>query len=183
LCLSTRSTSKRHFVLGVPKFPQLGFPRLWGPITLHANLRLRLHLKQSYSPRRKLSNDMLHATCTWGNRVDSQLLMVGSQIANLTSSLSFGHNLCFICPNGSCKPILDTYVLIVFQWYNELFNPLGFDPCNYSLKIWESNMTPTPKVEAPLGVWRFIFSCFPSFPGFPLGPQHYKPLFWSQVQG
>jgi hypothetical protein len=27
--------------LGLPKFPKLGFPRLWGPIILGANLRLR----------------------------------------------------------------------------------------------------------------------------------------------
>ncbi len=54
--------------------------------------------------------------------------MVGSQIANLTPSPSFGHNLWFKCPNGSCKPILDIYVLRTFQWYNEIFNSMGFDP-------------------------------------------------------
>ncbi len=53
---------------------------------------------------------MWHATCTQGNQGDSQLLIVESQIDNLTPSLSFGHNLCFKCPNGSCKPILDIYV-------------------------------------------------------------------------
>jgi hypothetical protein len=82
---------------------------------------------------------MLHATCTQRNRGDSWLWMVGSQIANLTPDLSFGHNLCFKCPNGSCKFILDIYVLRGFQWYKELFNPMGFDPCNRFLKIWESN--------------------------------------------
>jgi hypothetical protein len=78
--------------------------------------------------------------------------MVGSQIGNLTPDLSFGPNLCFGCPNGLCKPILNMYILRVFQWYKELLNPLGFDPYNYSLKIWKSTRTPTPKVEAPLGV-------------------------------
>ncbi len=34
----------------------------------------------------------------------------------------------------------------------ELFNPLGFNPYNHSLKIRESIGSPTPKVEAPLGV-------------------------------
>jgi hypothetical protein len=29
---------------------------------------------------------------------------------------------------------------------------MGFDPCNRSLKIWESIKTPTPKVGAHLGV-------------------------------
>jgi len=95
---------------------------------------------------------MLHTICTQRNRVDSRLLVVGSQIANLTPNLSFGHNFCFKCPNGSCEPILDIYVSIAFQWYKELFEPLGFDPCDRSLNIRESTMIPTPKVEAPLGV-------------------------------
>jgi hypothetical protein len=37
------------------------------------------------------------------------------QIDNLTLELSFGHNLCFKCPNGSCESILDFYVLRAFQ--------------------------------------------------------------------
>jgi len=96
--------------MGVLKFPKLGLLRLWGPITLFADLRLRWDLKQSFSPCWELSNGMLHATYAHGNRVDSWLLMIGSQIANLTIGLSFGHNLCFRCPNGSCEPILDIYV-------------------------------------------------------------------------
>jgi hypothetical protein len=31
--------------------------------------------------------------------------VVGSQIGNLTPNLSFGHNLCFKYPNGSCEPM------------------------------------------------------------------------------
>jgi hypothetical protein len=89
--------------------------------------------------------------------------VVGSQIANLTFDLSFGFNLCFRCPNGSCEPILDIYVLRNFQWYKELFNPMGFDPCNCSLKIRESIETPTPKVGVHLGVWRFDSHTFPYF--------------------
>jgi hypothetical protein len=99
---------------------------------------------------------MSHTTCTQGNRVDSWLLVIKSQIVNLTPSLSFGHNLCFRCPNGSCKPILDIYVSITFQWYKKLFNPMGFDPCNCLLKIWKSIGTPTPKMRVHLRVWRFI---------------------------
>jgi len=133
---------------------------------------------------------MSHATYTQGNWVDSWLLMVGSQIANLTPNLFFGHNLCFRCPNGSCKPSLNIYISIVFQWYKELFNPLGFDPCNRFLNIQKSTRTPTPKVEAPLGMWGFILSHFPTLlgvcgvtHGFLLGPQPCKPLLWSQTQG
>jgi hypothetical protein len=52
-----------------------------------------------------------------------------------------------------------------FQWYKELLNPLSFGPCNHFLKIWESTRTLTPKVEAPLEVWGFIPSHFPTLPG------------------
>jgi len=114
--------------VGVLKSPKLGLVQLWGPITSRANLGLRWGLKKSCSLHWELSNGMLHATWTQVNWVNSQLLVVGSQIANLTIGLSFGHNLCFRCPNGSCKPILSIYVLIAFQWYKELCNPLGFGP-------------------------------------------------------
>jgi hypothetical protein len=101
---------------------------------------------------------MLHATFMQGNLNDSWLLMVGSQIDNLTLGSSFGHNLCFKCSNGSCKPTLDFYVPRAFQWYKKLLNPMGFDPCNHFLKIPESIWTPTPKMEVHLGVWVFILS-------------------------
>jgi hypothetical protein len=84
--------------VGVPKFLEMGLPQLCGPITLCANLQLRWSLKQSYSPCREFFNGMFHVTCTWGNWGDSQLLVSGSQIANLTPDPSFGHNLCFRCP-------------------------------------------------------------------------------------
>jgi len=144
------------FQMRVPKLPKLGFPRLWGFITLCVNLGLRWGLKQSYIPYQELFNNMLHATCTQENRVYSWLLVVRSQTANSTPDLSFGHKLCFRCPNGWCEPILDIYVSRAFQWYKKLFNPLGFDPYNRSLNIRESTGTPTPKVGVPLGVWGSI---------------------------
>jgi hypothetical protein len=150
--------------MGVPKFPKLGLSQLWRPITLCLDLRLRWSLKKSYSLHQKLSNGMGHATCTQGNRGDYWLLVVGSQTTNLTLGHSFGHNLCFRYPNGSCDPILDIYVLRAFQWYKELLNPMGFDPYNRSLKIQESIGTPTPKVGAHLGVWGFILSHSPTLP-------------------
>jgi hypothetical protein len=79
-------------------------------------------------------------------------LMVGNQIANLTRGLSFDHNLCFRCPNGQCEPSLDIYVLITFQWYKELFKPMGFDLNNCALKIRESIGTPTPNMGVHLRV-------------------------------
>ncbi len=96
------------------------------------------------------------------NRGDSWLLVVRSQIDNLTLDLSFGHNLCLKCPNVSCEPILDIYVPRNFQWYKELFNSMGFDPCIRSMKIWESLRTLISKMGAHLGVWGFIHSHSPT---------------------
>jgi hypothetical protein len=123
--------------MGVLKFPKFGLQWLWGPITLYVDLKSRWSLKERCSPGRDLSNGILHATCTQGNWDDSRLLVIKSQIANLTIVLSFGHNLCFRCPNGRCKPISDIYASISFQWHKELFEKMGFDPCNRALKIWE----------------------------------------------
>jgi len=169
--------------VGVPKVPKLGLSRLWGPITLCADLWSKWGLKQSCNLHWELSNSMLHVTYMQGNWVDSWLLVVRNQIVNFTFRPSFGHNLCFRCPNGSCELILDICVSIAFQWYKELLEPLGVDFCNRSLNIRESTETPIPKMEVPLGVWRFIPSHFPSLSSFPLGSQPCKPLLWSQAQG
>jgi hypothetical protein len=84
--------------------------------------------------------------------------VVESQIGYLTSNLLFGHNLCFKYSNGTCKPILDIHVSKKFEWYKELFIPINSDPCNFSLKIWESNS----QSENPVGnVW--VHSFTPSY--------------------
>jgi hypothetical protein len=104
---------------------------------------------------------MLHAICTH-KRVDSWLLVIGSQIVNLIPNLSFGHNLCFRCSNGRCEPILDIYVLRDFHWYKEILEPLSFDPCNRPLKIRKSTGTPIPQSGTPLGCegsFSHTFSC------------------------
>jgi hypothetical protein len=177
--------------VGIPKLSKLGLLRFWGFITLCANLLLKWGLNQSYSRRWKLSNGMSHATCTQGNWGDFWLLVVGSQIVNLTIDPSFGHNLCFKCPNGSCNPILDIYVLITFQWYENLFEPLSFDPYNHSLNIWESTKTPTPNMGVHLGVWRFFPLTLFCTPGgmrmrllsLVLARTLTSPLPWSWAQG
>jgi hypothetical protein len=121
----------------------MGFLQLWEPIIFHANLWLQWGLKKSCSPCQDLFNGMLHTVYTRGNQGDSWLLVVGSQIDNLTPSPSFGHNLCFKCPNEQRELILDICVLIAFQWYKEPFKPMGFSPYNCILKIpksiWDSN--------------------------------------------
>jgi hypothetical protein len=68
--------------------------------------------------------------------------VVGNQIVNFTSKLSFCHNLCYRCPNSSCEPIFDIYTLIVFQWYKKCFNARCFDPYNWTLKFQEFWRTP-----------------------------------------
>jgi hypothetical protein len=131
---------------------------------------------------------MVHLT--QGNRDDSRLLVVKSQIVNLTFGPSFGHNLCFECPNGSCEPTLNIYIPKAFQYYMESLNPVGFDPCNCSLKIRESIKTPTPKVGVHFGMWRFIPShslallgAWNVTPGLTHDPHLYKPLPWSWAHG
>jgi hypothetical protein len=114
---------------------QVGHLWFWRRITLCVDFRLRWCPKQSRSRRYELSNSMWDATCMQGNRGDSRLLVVGNQIVNLTIDLFFGHNLCLKYPNGSCGPILDIYVPRAFPWYEELFNLMGFDSYNCSLKI------------------------------------------------
>ncbi len=93
------------------------------------------------------SNNMRHVTCMAINQGNCWLLMVESQIDNLTPNPSFGHNLCFKYTNGSCKPILNIYFSRDFQWYKELFNPISFDFWYHRLKIWKSIEISTPKCK------------------------------------
>jgi hypothetical protein len=172
--------------VGVPKSRQMGLPRFWSPITLRADLGSRCNLKKSCSSGWELLNGMWHAPCSQVNRVDSRLFVVESQIGNLTPGLSFGHNLCFKCPNEQCEPILNIYVPRAFQWYKEHHEPFNFDPWNRSLKFWKSTGTPSPKVGVVLGVWRFTPSyslALLTLPGvcgvtpkLPLGPQPCNPF-------
>ncbi len=140
LCASPRGPHPNCFLswdsqVGVPKLHQPKLPQLWGRITSSVDFRSQCSLKQSCNPRRDLFNGMSQVAFTQENRVDSRLLVVRSQNANLTPDLSFAHNLCFRCPNEQCEPILDIYTSIAFQWYKELLKARSFDPCNHALKI------------------------------------------------
>jgi hypothetical protein len=173
----------RDFRVRVPKSRQRGLPRLWSPITLRADLGSKCGLKQSCSSRRQLSNGMWHVVYSQINRVDSRLFLVGSQTASLTPGPSFGHNLCFKCPNEQCEPILDIYVSRSFQWYKKSHKILSFDPSNRSLKFWESIGTPSPKVGVALGVWGLTPSHSPTLPlGFLLARTLTTPLPWLRAQ-
>jgi hypothetical protein len=151
--------------LRVLKFLKFGLLQLWRLIISYEDLWLRWSLKKCCSPCQELFDNITHVTCTQVNQGDSQLLMVGSQIFTLIFDPSFGHNLCFKYPNGSCKPILNIYIPRSFRWHKENFNPMSFDPCNRPLKIQEFIRTPTSKVEDHLGVWGFIPSNSSTFPG------------------
>jgi hypothetical protein len=94
---------------GVPKLSRFGLSGLWAFITSCPELESGRGLYQSCSSCRELSNGVSHLTRTHRDRVDSRLLMVRSQIGNLTSGPSFDHNLFSRCPNGSCEAILDIY--------------------------------------------------------------------------
>jgi len=137
--------------MGVPKSRQLGLPQLWSPITLRADLGSKCGLKKSCSFHWELFNGMRHVVCNQISWVDSWLFMVESQTDNLTPGPSFGHNLCFKCPNEQCEPILDIYVPRAFQWYKERHKTLSFDPSNCSLKFWESTQTPSLTHSQVLG--------------------------------
>jgi hypothetical protein len=100
---------------GVPKLSQFGLPGLWAIITSRPDLRSGQGLNQSCSSPRELSNSMSHSLSARRDQVDSRLLVVGSQTANLTSGPSFAHNLGCRCPNGSCEAILNIYTSRPFQ--------------------------------------------------------------------
>jgi len=146
MCLSTKPTSKWLFV------PGLGLSRFWGPITLCADLWLRWGLKQNCSPRQELSNGMSHTTYTQGNQGDFWLLVVESQIANLTLGPFFGHNLCFKCPNRWCKPSLDIYV--------SRKNSLNHWVLAFAIILW--TFVSPPRLQLP--TWEFTWECEGSFP-------------------
>ncbi len=134
---------------GVPKLSRFGLLGLWANITSRPNLQSGQGLNQTCSPPSELFNAMSHFTCWHRIRVDSWLLVVGSQTTNLTPGPSFAHNLGYICPNGLCKVILDIYTSRPFQWYKEHLNVRCFYPCNYLLSFWKSQRTPNPFS----GVW------------------------------
>jgi hypothetical protein len=127
---------------GVSNLSRFGLPGLWTRITSHPKFGSGQGLNQSFSSPQELSNSVFHFSCTHRNWVDSQLLVVGSQIANLTPGPSFDHNLCCRCPNGSCEAISNIYTSRPFQRYKERLNARCFDPCNRALSFQESRRTP-----------------------------------------
>jgi hypothetical protein len=147
LCVSPRHPHSKDFLSrdsqgGVPKLSQFGLLGGCEVITLCSNLRLGWGLKQTCSFPWEFFKGVLHYTCTNRGWVNFWLLVVKSLTASLTPGLSFYHNLCCRCSNGPCEPIFDILTLIAFQWYKEHLNARCFDPCNWTLKFWESRGIP-----------------------------------------
>ncbi len=100
---------------GTPKLESRNCPKtvpsevlgLWAFITLDCKVWSQRRSNQTCSPRRDLSNDVLHSQFGGQEEVDSRLLVVGSQTASLTPGPSFAHNLGCRCPNGQCEAIFD----------------------------------------------------------------------------
>jgi hypothetical protein len=142
------TTSKWHKFPGLPKWSPgivpAGLPELWTVITPDCRARSQRGLNQSCSPCRDLFNAMLHTRIGCRKEVDSRLLVVGSQTANLTPGPSFAHNLGYRGPNGQCEAIFDIYVSRPFQRHQEHPNARCFSPCYRALNIRESRRTPNP---------------------------------------
>jgi len=94
---------------------------------------------------------MSHAQIGRREKVDSRLLVVGSQTANLTPGPSFAHNLGCRCPNCQYESIFDIYVSRPFQWHQEHPNPRCFGPFCWALNIRESRKTPNLQLFQVLG--------------------------------
>jgi hypothetical protein len=124
-----------------PEIVPVGVPRLWELITPDYRIRSRRGLNQSYNSPQELSNAMLHSRIECREEVDSRLLVVGSQTGPF-----FAHNLSCRCPNGQCEAILDIYTSRPFQWHQEHLNVRCFGPCCRTLKIRESQRTPSPQL-------------------------------------
>jgi hypothetical protein len=147
----TKSWDSRN---GVPKLSRNcpgGLPELWTVITPDCGVGSWRGLNQSCSPRRDLSNAMSHSRIGHREEVDSQLLVVGSQTANLTPGPSFAHNLGCRCPNDQCEAILDIYVSRTFQWHQEHPKARCFALFCWALNIRESRRTPNPHFFQVLG--------------------------------
>jgi hypothetical protein len=95
--------------VGVSKLSQVGVLELWELISPDCRVWLRRGLNQRCSSLWELSDAMSHFRIERREEVDSWLLVVENQTANLTPGPSFAHNLGCKCPNDQCKAILDIY--------------------------------------------------------------------------
>jgi hypothetical protein len=136
---------------GTPKVesqncPSFGLPGLWDIIASRPNLWLGRGLNQTCSPLQDLSNARSHSPSARWEWVDSRLLVVESQTANLTPDPSFARNLGCRCPNDQCEAITNIYTSRPFQWHQEHLKARCFAPCCRALNIRESRRTLSPQL-------------------------------------
>jgi hypothetical protein len=134
-----------------PEIVSGGVPGLWELITPDCKVWSRRGLNQTCSSRRDLSNDVSHSQFEGREKVDSRLLVVGSQTGSLTPGHSFAHNLGCRCSNDQCEAIFYIYASRPFQWHQEHLNARCFGPCCRTLNIRESRRTPNPHFFQVLG--------------------------------
>ncbi len=87
---------------------------------------------------------MSHTRIRCREKVDSRLLVVGSQTAGLTPGPSFAHNLGYRCPNGQSKPFSISTFQDLSNDTKYTPNARCFGPCYRALNIRESRRTPNP---------------------------------------
>jgi hypothetical protein len=116
---------------------------LWKLISPDCQVRLERGLNQCCSSPREISNAISHTIIGRWEEVDSRLLVVGSQTANLTPGPSFAHNFGYRCPNGQWEASLDIYTSRPFQWHQEHPNSRYFGPSTRALNFWESRRAPS----------------------------------------
>jgi hypothetical protein len=85
---------------GSPKILTSRTPTTSGAHNFVCRPLIEMRSKAKFILCQELSNNMSHTTYTWGDWGG----VIESQISN-NFDPSFGHNLCFKCPNGSCEPI------------------------------------------------------------------------------
>jgi hypothetical protein len=134
-----------------PETVSVGVLGLWELITPNCEVWSQRGLNQTCSPRRDLSNKVLHFQFGGWEEVDSGLFVVGSQIASLTPGPSFAHNLGYRCPNDQCEAIFDIYASRPFQWHQEHPNARCFGRCCRALNIRESPRMQNPHFFQVLG--------------------------------
>jgi hypothetical protein len=146
-----RTCTRMALFPGTPKVesrncPGFGLSGLWDIVASCPDLRLGRGLNQNCSPLRELFNAVLHSPSAHRERVDSRLLVVGSQTASLTPGPSFAPNLGCRCSNDQYEAISDIYTSRPFQWHQEHPKARCFAPSCWTLKIWESRRTPNPQL-------------------------------------
>jgi hypothetical protein len=117
-----------------------------------------MQTKASCSSCWELLNSMSHTFYSQVSQVDSWLFMVGIQIGNLTLDLSFGHNLCFTCPNEQCEPILN-----IQELFNDIKNVTSYWVLTPEIVLW-SFRNP---LRLHLPEWELPWECEGSFPHTP----------------